>query len=197
MRWSVAAWMRHGSMRRSDRRGEDGRQRPARLRGSPYRARSCAALPHAGHSSGRSACRARKGLPDQRPAVCTTWMIVAARVKRRHRRSSRNTAGDVSARRLTLMPGNRPSQFEMLWRQISSFYRHGIALADLFTEPCARRHVHAFASISLSCVLVSKSLASCRSCNWLAGSPEVRLTLRPRATAGRAKSWSAQRTTWL
>src|SRR5258708_14132894 len=34
-------------------------------------------------------------------------------------------------------------------------------------------------------VLVSKSLASCRSRSWLAGSPQARLTMRPRLTAGR------------
>jgi len=38
---------------------------------------------------------------------------------------------------------------------------------------------------SLSCVLVSKSVASWRSCNWLEGSPKVQLTMRPRLTAGR------------
>src|SRR3546814_2067302 len=51
--------------------------------------------------------------------------------------------------------------------------------------------------MSLSCVLVSNSLASCRSRNWLEGAPDVRFTFRPRATAGRAKSWSAQRATFL
>jgi hypothetical protein len=38
---------------------------------------------------------------------------------------------------------------------------------------------------TLSCVFVSKSLASWRSCSWLAGSPCTRLTMRPRRTAGR------------
>src|SRR3546814_945453 len=42
--------------------------------------------------------------------------------------------------------------------------------------------------MSLSCVLVSNSLASCRSRNWLEGAPDVRFTFRPRATAGRARS---------
>ena len=36
------------------------------------------------------------------------------------------------------------------------------------------------AAASLSWVWVSKSLASWRSCSWLAGSPQVRLTMRPR-----------------
>ena len=49
----------------------------------------------------------------------------------------------------------------------------------------------------LSCVLVSKSPASCRSCNWLAGSPEMRLTMRPRLTAGRLAMASVQRCTFL
>src|SRR5882724_1543279 len=49
----------------------------------------------------------------------------------------------------------------------------------------------------LSCVLVSKSLASWRSCNWLAGSPEIRLTMRPRFTAGRFAIASVQRCTFL
>src|SRR5207342_782345 len=55
----------------------------------------------------------------------------------------------------------------------------------------------ALAAMSLSCVFVSKSLASWRSCNWLEGSPEVRLTMRPRLTAGRSSSMSAQRCTFL
>ena len=47
-------------------------------------------------------------------------------------------------------------------------------------------HTHAvliaqLPATSLSCVLVSKSLASWRSCNWLDGSPEMRLTMRPRS----------------
>ena len=37
---------------------------------------------------------------------------------------------------------------------------------------------------TLSCVCVSKSPASWRSCSWLAGSPNTRLTMRPRLTAG-------------
>ena len=49
---------------------------------------------------------------------------------------------------------------------------------------------------SLSCVRVSKSLASWRSCNWLEGSPETRLTMRPRLTAGRSWILSAQRCTF-
>src|SRR5208282_2104585 len=55
-----------------------------------------------------------------------------------------------------------------------------------------------FAAVaSLSAVFVSKSLASWRSCNWLEGSPERRLTMRPRLTAGRSRSISAQRWTFL
>jgi uncharacterized protein with von Willebrand factor type A (vWA) domain len=50
---------------------------------------------------------------------------------------------------------------------------------------------------SLSCVLVSKSLASWRSCNWLDGSPVTRLTIRPRWTAGRLPIASAQRWRFL
>ena len=50
---------------------------------------------------------------------------------------------------------------------------------------------------TLSCVFVSKSLASCRSCNWLDGSPCIRFTIRPRCTAGRAPIASAQRWTFL
>ena len=49
----------------------------------------------------------------------------------------------------------------------------------------------------LSWVLSSKSLASCRSRSWLAGSPCMRLTMRPRFTAGRAPIVSAQRWTFL
>src|SRR5437764_8446875 len=50
---------------------------------------------------------------------------------------------------------------------------------------------------SLSCVFVSKSLASCRSSSCSDGSPAVRLTMRPRLTAGRAQIWSVQRCTFL
>ena len=45
----------------------------------------------------------------------------------------------------------------------------------------------------LSWVLVSKSPASWRSCSWLDGWPQVRLTMRPRCTAGRWAIWSVQR----
>lgn len=50
---------------------------------------------------------------------------------------------------------------------------------------------------NLSCVFVSKSLASWRSNNWLEGSPQARLTLRPRCTAGRRAISSVQRSTFL
>ena len=50
-----------------------------------------------------------------------------------------------------------------------------------------------FCAVSLSWVLFWKSLASCRSCNWLEGSPNVRLTIRPRCTAGRSSNVSTQR----
>src|SRR5215469_9165677 len=53
------------------------------------------------------------------------------------------------------------------------------------------------ATASLSCVFVSKSPASWRSCNWVEGSPETRLTMRPRLTAGRLAIWSVQRCTFL
>src|SRR5271167_2639992 len=57
--------------------------------------------------------------------------------------------------------------------------------------------VHACASMSLSWVLFSKSLASWRSWSCFDGSPLVRLTTRPRFTAGRARMVSAQRWTFL
>lgn len=44
----------------------------------------------------------------------------------------------------------------------------------------------------LSSVMVSKSSAEWRSCNCMAGSPKVRLTMRPRCTAGRASIRLAQ-----
>ncbi|AAV94257.1 hypothetical protein SPO0952 [Ruegeria pomeroyi DSS-3] len=50
---------------------------------------------------------------------------------------------------------------------------------------------------SLSWVRVSKSLASWRSRSWYFGSPETRLTMRPRLTPGRASSSRAQRITWV
>jgi len=52
---------------------------------------------------------------------------------------------------------------------------------------------HPSAGCTLSCVLVSKSLASCRSSSWLEGSPNARLTMRPRFTAPRSAIWSVQR----
>jgi len=54
-----------------------------------------------------------------------------------------------------------------------------------------------FAAASLSCVFVSKSLASCRSSSCSDGWPAVRLTMRPRLTAGRAQICSVQRMTFL
>lgn len=45
----------------------------------------------------------------------------------------------------------------------------------------------------LSAVFVSKSRASWRSRNWVDGSPDVRLTMRPRLTVGRSRSISAHR----
>jgi hypothetical protein len=53
------------------------------------------------------------------------------------------------------------------------------------------------AAATLSCVLVSKSLASCRSRSWLAGSPLMRFTIRPRCTAGRLAIASVQRWTFF
>jgi hypothetical protein len=49
----------------------------------------------------------------------------------------------------------------------------------------------------LSCVLVSKSLASWRSCNCSSGGPLVRLTIRPRLTAGRSPISFVQRVRFL
>ena len=43
----------------------------------------------------------------------------------------------------------------------------------------------------------AKSLASWRSGSWLSGSPQARLTMRPRLTAGRLAIWSVQRMTFL
>ena len=51
---------------------------------------------------------------------------------------------------------------------------------------CPPRHGPYSAAATLSCVFVSKSPASWRSCNWLEGSPCTRLTMRPRRAAGRA-----------
>src|SRR3546814_2054422 len=72
---------------------------------------------------------------------------------------------------------------------LQEYLRQGEADAARSTrvEYALAGDVHACSPMSLSCVLVSKSLASCRSRNWLEGVPLVRLTFRPRATAGRAK----------
>ena len=58
------------------------------------------------------------------------------------------------------------------------------------------RDVHNCAPSSLSWVLVSKSLASWRSRSCSDGSPLMRLTMRPRFTAGRSRMASAQRCTF-
>mmetsp|Transcript_1028 Transcript_1028/g.2630 ORF Transcript_1028/g.2630 Transcript_1028/m.2630 type:complete len:258 (-) Transcript_1028:1078-1851(-) len=84
---------------------------------------------------------------------------------------------------------------------------HGLVRQALFGQQDARaaraggggavvQGDHGWAA-SLSWVRVSKSRASCRSCSWLAGSPKVRLTIRPRCTAGRCAISSAQRLTWV
>lgn len=57
--------------------------------------------------------------------------------------------------------------------------------------------VHCFTSSILSWVLVSKSAASWRSRSCSDGAPAMRLTIRPRFTAGRARMASAQRCTCL
>ena len=72
----------------------------------------------------------------------------------------------------------------------------GLALRRRATPPSRRAATpasNAFTSTayfaaasSLSCVLVSKSLASCRSRSWDSGFPNERLTMRPRFTAGRS-----------
>ncbi len=72
-------------------------------------------------------------------------------------------------------------------------HKLGVATPSFWLE----RKIVQLAAASLSCVLVSKSLASWRSCNWLDGSPDIRLTIRPRFTAGRSKIASAQRWTFL
>jgi hypothetical protein len=81
-----------------------------------------------------------------------------------------------------------PSRFHRL----SVMARPAYARADLEKE-----HYVLAGSPILSWVWVSKSEASWRSCNWLAGSPEMRLTMRPRFTAGRLAMASVQRCTFL
>src|SRR5205814_3314173 len=66
-----------------------------------------------------------------------------------------------------------------------------------FVERHDRGSCYCAAAESLSAVFVSTSLASCRSCSCSEGSPAVRLTIRPRFTAGRACIWSVQRCTFL
>ena len=58
---------------------------------------------------------------------------------------------------------------------------------------CPAVDPHGCASSTLSCVAVSKSSASWRSRSCPDSSPLVLLTMRPRLTAGRASSMSAQR----
>ncbi len=53
------------------------------------------------------------------------------------------------------------------------------------------------AELRLSSVMVSKSLALWRSRSWLAGSPKLRFTMRPRLTAGRSAISFAQRFRWV
>ena len=53
-------------------------------------------------------------------------------------------------------------------------------------SPAAEKERHSTAGSNLSCVLNSKSLASCRSCSCVSGSPNVRFTIRPRLTGSRS-----------
>ena len=62
---------------------------------------------------------------------------------------------------------------------------------------CGQADVRHLAAATLSCVLVSKSFSACRSRSWLAGSPKIRFTIRPRCTAGRLAIASVQRWTFL
>lgn len=57
-------------------------------------------------------------------------------------------------------------------------------------SPPAKLH---FCAANTACVLVSKSEASCRSCNCSDKSPTTRFTIRPRRTAGRSPIAFAQR----
>ena len=81
------------------------------------------------------------------------------------------------------------------WRPCWTMWRPSCVGRRSPRTRCAAAQV--LAAASLSCVRVSKSLASWRSWSWLARSPRVRLTMRPRATPGRASSCSAQRRTWV
>ena len=69
---------------------------------------------------------------------------------------------------------------------------------DQVSHECGCRAADTYvAAASLSCVFVSKSLASWRSWSWLDNSPRTRLTMRPRRTAGRSRTVSAHRWTCL
>ena len=92
-------------------------------------------------------------------------------------------------------PNDRPARryrnraAQPVWRQPRSRRAPARALARGGACPGRRDgrrgRVAYVLGASLSCVFVSKSLASWRSCNCMAGSPLTRLTMRPLRTAGR------------
>ena len=69
----------------------------------------------------------------------------------------------------------------------------GKIAVDKLSRPCKLRRAPPYSAA----LTLSKSLASWRSGSWLAGSPQARLTMRPRFTAGRLAIWSVQRLTFL
>jgi len=110
---------------------------------------------------------------------------------------ARSAPGGGGSRRADLFPGRevddaRPALGKQLGERFaaaSTSARHG------FRKMTSARPVRQLCGSNLSCVRVSKSPASWRSCSWLWGSPQVRFTMRPRLTAGRLAIVSAHRLT--
>jgi hypothetical protein len=133
---------------------------------------------------------------------------MAAAVARRSTRSCSATVGRGEGRlsipqRRRGEPGpgpmddrTRAATYDDLFRVVTLLEEEGVEYTVIGGERCPPRYFAAVAS-TLSCVFVSKSLASCRSRSCSFGSPMPRLTMRPRFTAGRAAISFVQRTTFV
>ena len=149
-----------------------------------------------------AACKASAGVGARSALRDLTrrYCLNVAPAKARSELSARPRGEHHSA----VVAKRRPPQHEPVagaaWRDALKPRKNGCGLRPLCVESScrSRRRVSPQpAAPSLSAVRVSKSLASWRSCSWLDGSPDKRLTMRPRRTAGRLAIWSVQRCTFL
>ena len=113
--------------------------------------------------------------------------------------STNGTPSSFFARNPDVDPGPRTPPAGTPWSSARPFSRcdpvrdsHGPVPSR--TRAHRRRDGPKIASYGVG-TTAAKSLASCRSGSWLDGSPNTRLTMRPRFTAGRAAIASVQRCT--